>query len=48
MATIHLDRLTKYFGENPTVDNLTLEVANGELIALLGPFGFGKTTILGS
>ena len=46
MAHIAIERLTKRFGETVAVDGLTLELASGELVALLGPSGCGKTTTL--
>ena len=36
--------LTKYFGEFIAVKDITLNVAEGEVLALLGPNGAGKTT----
>jgi len=50
-AEIHLDRVSKVFGRAGSaqvfraVDDLTLEVASGELVALLGKTGCGKSTI---
>jgi iron(III) transport system ATP-binding protein len=39
--------LTKRFTEGaPAVDDLTLEIADGEFVSLLGPSGCGKTTTL--
>jgi len=37
---------TKRFGDRAAVDSLSLEVARGEVVALLGPNGSGKTTTL--
>jgi Cu-processing system ATP-binding protein len=37
---------TKHFGRQVAVDALSLEVARGEVVALLGPNGSGKTTTL--
>jgi Cu-processing system ATP-binding protein len=37
---------TKRFGGQLAVDSLSLEVARGEVVALLGPNGSGKTTTL--
>ena len=38
--------MTKKFGEVAAVNNVTFSVKEGELMALLGPSGGGKTTVL--
>jgi spermidine/putrescine transport system ATP-binding protein len=45
-ADIHLERVTKRFGETTAVDDLTLSIPRGAFYALLGPSGCGKTTTL--
>ncbi|HEY6473159.1 MAG TPA: ABC transporter ATP-binding protein [Acidimicrobiales bacterium] len=46
MAQVSLEGVTKRFGETTAVDDLTLEVTDGELLVLLGSSGCGKTTVL--
>jgi len=46
MAELLLKGLAKRFGETQAVHDLSLEVASGEFIVLLGPSGAGKTTTL--
>ncbi|MFB3923371.1 MAG: ATP-binding cassette domain-containing protein [Terriglobia bacterium] len=46
MTTIHITRLTKTFGAARAVDDLTLDVTEGEIFALVGPDGAGKTTTM--
>ena len=46
MTHVRLDGLTKRFRDVVAVDRLTLEVAAGELLAVVGPTGCGKTTLL--
>jgi len=44
--SIELKNVTKKFGEVAAVNNVTFSVEEGELMALLGPSGGGKTTVL--
>jgi ABC-2 type transport system ATP-binding protein len=43
---IATEKLTKKFGDIVAVDNLTLEVKEGEVFGFLGPNGAGKTTTI--
>ena len=44
--SIVLEQLTKRYEGHPVVNNVSLEVADGEFFVLLGPSGSGKSTIL--
>jgi putrescine transport system ATP-binding protein len=43
---VRIDGVTKAFGTFKAVDNVSLDVAKGELFSLLGGSGCGKTTLL--
>lgn len=43
---IKIENLTKRFGELVAVDNLSLEIPQGEIFAFLGPNAAGKTTTI--
>ena len=44
--SIGIRQLSKRFGAHAAVTGIDLDVATGELVALLGPSGCGKTTLL--
>jgi multiple sugar transport system ATP-binding protein len=46
MADLKLASITRAFGEITAVDDMSLEVSDGEFFVLLGPTGAGKTTTL--
>ena len=43
---ILLDNFSKSFGSTKVIENMRLEVGDGEMLALLGPSGCGKSTTL--
>jgi spermidine/putrescine transport system ATP-binding protein len=43
---VRLDRITKQFGDAAAVDDLSLDITEGEFFSMLGPSGCGKTTTL--
>jgi multiple sugar transport system ATP-binding protein len=46
MASITFDHVSKRFDDSVAVDDLSIEVADGEFLVLVGPSGCGKTTAL--
>jgi ABC-2 type transport system ATP-binding protein len=46
MPAIETDGLTKYYGETRGIEDLTLDVREGEVFGFLGPNGAGKSTTI--
>ena len=46
MSTVTFQGVSKKYGEVLAVDNLSLEINDGEFMVLVGPSGCGKTTSL--
>lgn len=46
MPGLSLRGVTRRYGRNPAVNNVSLEVVDHELLVLLGPSGSGKSTLL--
>jgi sulfate transport system ATP-binding protein len=44
--SIEIRNINKQFGDFHALRNVNLDIASGELVALLGPSGCGKTTLL--
>ena len=46
MAVVRIENVVKHYGAVEAVKGVSLECADGEMMALLGPSGCGKTTML--
>jgi multiple sugar transport system ATP-binding protein len=46
MASLSLEHVSKRFGDVVAVHDLSLDIADGEFLAIVGPSGCGKTTVL--
>lgn len=43
---LELEHVTKNYGENRVLDDITLSIEKGHIVSILGPSGGGKTTLL--
>ena len=45
---LYVEGLTKTYGENVVLDNISTEIKRGEVVAIMGPSGMWKIYILRS
>ena len=46
MNLVEIRGLSKKFGNNVVLDNVDLDIKKGEVVAIIGPSGTGKSTLL--
>ncbi|MBJ44818.1 MAG: sugar ABC transporter ATP-binding protein, partial [Planctomycetaceae bacterium] len=46
MSALHLSKIRKQYGQQDALSGVDLRVESGERLALVGPTGCGKTTLL--
>ena len=46
MASVTLDAVGKLYGKTRAIEDVHLDVADGEFLVLVGPSGCGKSTLL--
>ena len=43
---VNVNNLTKKFGKNTVLDEVSFKIKEGSIVGLIGPNGAGKTTIM--
>jgi ABC-2 type transport system ATP-binding protein len=46
MGIIKIENLTKLYSNNHGVNNINIDIFEGEIFGLIGPNGAGKSTVL--
>ena len=46
LAILSINNISKYFGDQPVLSGISLQLHQGEKVGLVGPNGAGKTTLL--
>ena len=43
---VHVDKVNKSYGENHVLRDISLDIAENEVVVMIGPSGSGKSTFL--